>query len=97
MCGRDDGAEGEDGEDREGRQGALRTEGQRGELTGEPQQQRGVCPCHTSVAYMAQNFIYVRLFYVRLFYVRLFYVPFVLRTIYFTIYQLPNTMADGCL
>ena len=57
MCGRDDGAEGEDGEDREGRQGALRTEGQRGELTGEPQQQRGVCPCHTSVAYMAQNFI----------------------------------------
>lgn len=87
MCGRDDGAEGEDGEDREGRQGALRTEGQRGELTGEPQQQRGVCPCHTSVAYMAQNFIYVRLFYVL----------FVLRTIYFTIYQLPNTMADGCL
>lgn len=87
MCGRDDGAEGEDGEDREGRQGALRTEGQRGELTGEPQQQRGECPCHTSVAYMAQIFIYVRLFYV----------PFVLCTIYFTIYQLPNTMADGCL
>lgn len=87
MCGRDDGAEGEDGEDWEGRQGALRTEGQRGELTGEPQQQRGECPCHTSVAYMAQNFIYVRLFYVL----------FVLRTIYFTIYQLPNTMADGCL
>ena len=50
MCGGDDGAEGEDGEEWEGRQGALRTEGQRGELTGEPQQQRGQCPCHTSVA-----------------------------------------------
>ena len=41
MCGGDDRAEGEDGEEWEGRQGALRTEGQWGELTREPQQQRG--------------------------------------------------------